>query len=83
MLTLIVQQLLASLSSVFSVWALNDGVNGARLLAESAVDALGHIEIVAGRASRAVSTLLSLNGNGLRRADLLADLVSIAVRFHQ
>jgi hypothetical protein len=57
---------------------LNNGVNGAALLAVSTVDALGHIDIVTGRAAAAVLTLLRLNGDSLGRADGLAELASNA-----
>lgn len=68
--TLVVQQLLSRLGGVFSVGALDNGVDGARLLAEAAVDALGHVDIVAGRTARAIGTLFGLDGDGLGWADL-------------
>jgi hypothetical protein len=39
-LTLVVQQLLSRLGGVFDVLCLDNGVNGARFLAETAVDTL-------------------------------------------
>ena len=60
---------------------LNDSVHGTRFLTESAVDALGHVNVVAGRAAGAVSALLSLDGDGLRRADGLAQLAGNAALF--
>jgi len=80
-LLLVVKQLLPCLHSVFSVRALDNGVYGARLLAEAAVDALGHVNVVAGRAAGAVSTLLGLDGDGLRRANGLAQLAGNAALF--
>jgi hypothetical protein len=68
--TLVVQKLFSRLGGVFGIGALDDGVDGARLLAETAVDALGHVDIVAGGSSGAVGTLLGLNGDGLGGADL-------------
>ena len=68
--TLVVQQLLARLGGVLGVGALDDGVDGARLLAEAAVDALGHVNVVAGGAAGAVGALLGLDGDGLGGADL-------------
>lgn len=56
----------------------NDGINGAALLAVTAVDALGHIDIISGRSSAAVLTFLGFNGNGLGRADGFAELASDA-----
>ena len=53
---------------------LNNGVNGAALLAVTTVDALGHVDIVTGRPAASVLTLLSLNSDSLRRADGLAEL---------
>ena len=44
------------------------------LLAKAAVDALGHIDIVACGAARAILARLCLNGNCLRRADGFAQL---------
>lgn len=69
-LTLVVQQFLSRLGGVLGVGALNNGVDGAGFLAETAVDALGHVDIVTGGSARAVGTLFGLNGDGLGRADL-------------
>ena len=44
------------------------------LLAEAAVDALCHVDVVASGAARAVLAGLGLNGDGLGRADRLAQL---------
>ena len=77
-LLLVVEQLLPGLHGVFGVGALDNGVHGARLLAEAAVDALGHVDVVAGRAAGAVGALLGLNRDGLRRADGLAQLAGDA-----
>lgn len=70
-LTLVVQQLFSGLGGILGVGRFNNGVNGARFLAETAVDALGHVDIVAGSATRSVSTLFGFNCDGLGRADLL------------
>lgn len=77
-LTLVVKQLLAGLGRVLCVGALHDSIDGARLLAEAAVDALCHVDVVAGGAAGAVGALLSLNGDGLRRANGLAQLAGDA-----
>jgi hypothetical protein len=53
-------------------------VNWAALLAETAVDALGHIDIVASGPPAAVHTLLGLDCDGLCRTDGFAELASNA-----
>jgi hypothetical protein len=73
---LVVQKLLSGLGSVLGVGRLNDGVDGARLLAETAVNALGHVDIVLGGSAGSISSLLSLNGDGLGGANSLAELAS-------
>ena len=57
---------------------LDNGINRARLLAETAVDALCHIDIVACGPPAAVHTLLGLDCDSLRRADSFAELASNA-----
>lgn len=69
-LTLVVEKLFSRLGGIFGVGALDNGVNGARLLAEAAVDALGHVNVIAGRTAGTVRTLFGLDGDGLGRADL-------------
>ena len=54
------------------VGPLHDGVDRARLLAEAAVDALSHVDVIASRAAAAVLPLLSLDRDRLRRAHLRA-----------
>lgn len=76
--TLVVKQLLPRLGRVFGIGALDDGVHGARLLAEAAVDALCHVDVVARRPAGPVGALLGLDGDGLRRADGLAQLAGDA-----
>ena len=56
---------------------LNDSVHGTRFLTESAVDALGHVDIIAGSSARSVGTFLSFDGDGLSRADLLCVPVAL------
>lgn len=70
-LTLVVQQLFSRLGRVLGIRALDDGVHGAGFLAEAAVDALGHVDVVAGGSAGAVGSLLGLNGDGLGGADLM------------
>lgn len=45
---------------------LHNGVHRTRLLAEAAIDAFGHVDVVTGRPPAAVGTSLRLNGDGLR-----------------
>eukprot|EP00235_Prasinoderma_singulare_P009573 CAMPEP_0119166340 /NCGR_PEP_ID=MMETSP1315-20130426/5788_1 /TAXON_ID=676789 /ORGANISM="Prasinoderma singularis, Strain RCC927" /LENGTH=207 /DNA_ID=CAMNT_0007159715 /DNA_START=158 /DNA_END=781 /DNA_ORIENTATION=- len=73
-LLLVVQQLLVRLCRKLGVGALDNGVHGARLLAEPAIDALGHVDVVARGATATVLPLLGLDCDGLRGADGLAQL---------
>jgi len=63
-----------TLGGVLDVLALDDGVDRAGLLAEAAVDALGHVDVVAGRPAGAVGAHLRLDRDGLGGADGLAQL---------
>ena len=73
--------LLVGLGRVFVVRTLDNGIDGARLLAESAVDALGHVDVVARRAARAIRAHLRLNRDGLRGAHRFAQLARDAALF--
>src|ERR1039458_5220694 len=76
---LVVVQLLACLGGEFKVRTFHDGVDRAGLLAESAIDAFHHVDVVARGAPRAVvSPWPGLDGNGLRRTDRLAQLAGDA-----
>ena len=75
---LVVQQLLVRVRRVLKVGTLDDGIHGARLLAEPAVDALCHVDVVPSGTPAAVLALLRLDGDGLRGADGLAQLASDA-----
>src|SRR5690606_18339025 len=50
----------------------------AGLLAEAAIDALGHVDVIARGAARAVLARLGVDGDRLRRADRLAQLAGDA-----
>lgn len=50
-------------------------------LAESTVDALCHVDIISRGSSRAILTLLGLDGDRLRWADCFAELASNAALF--
>ena len=75
---LVVEQLLARLDGEFGVGPLHDGVHRAGLLAQAAVDAFDHVDVVAGRAAAAVGARFGLDGDGLGRADGLAQLAGDA-----
>src|SRR5918995_409527 len=74
-LLLVVEQLFARLDRELVVRTLHDGVHRAGLLAIATVDALHHVDVVAGGAARAVvAPRPRLDCDGLRRADSLAKL---------
>src|SRR5882724_6793133 len=78
-LFLVVVELLARLGGEFEVRALDDGVDRAGFLAQPAIDALHHVDVVARGAPRAViAARTGLEGDGLRRADRLAQLAGDA-----
>src|SRR5581483_11200235 len=60
------------------IGSLDDGIDRARLLAVAAVNALGHVDVVARGAAATVIARLGLDGDGLRRADRLAELAGNA-----
>lgn len=57
---------------------LNNGIDGARLLAKAAVNALCHVDIVTCRPPASVHTLLGLDCDSLRWTDSFAQLASNA-----
>ena len=77
-LLLVVVQLLAGLGRELEVRPLDDGVDRAGFLAEAAVDAFGHVDVVARGPAAAVLARLGLDGDRLRRADRLAQLAGDA-----
>jgi hypothetical protein len=77
-LFLVVQEFFVRLSCKLKVGTLHNGIHGAGLLAESAVDALCHVNVVPGGPTRAVLPGLRLDGDGLGRADGLAQLAGDA-----
>lgn len=64
-LLLVVEKLFVSLRRELEVRALHNGIDRTGLLAETAVNALGHVNIVTSRTTSAVIAQLSLNGDGL------------------
>src|SRR3954447_12931947 len=76
---LVVVKLFARLRRELEIRPLDDGVDRAGFLAEAAIDALHHVYVVAHRAPRAViAARAGLYGDGLRRADRLAQLTGNA-----
>lgn len=80
-LLLVIQQLLPRLGRVLRIRALDNRIHGAALLAESAVDALGHVDVVARGAAGAVLALLGLDRDGAGGADGFAQLAGDAAFF--
>src|SRR5690349_19533568 len=76
---LVVIKLLARLGGELEIRPFDDGVDWAGFLAEAAIDAFHHVDVVTGGATRAVVAARSgLDGDGLRRADRLAQLAGDA-----
>lgn len=65
-LLLVIEQFLVCLCGELKVRSLHDGIHWTRLLTEPAIDALGHVDVVACGSSAAVGTCLCLNGDSLR-----------------
>ena len=60
------------------VRSLDDGIDGTSLLAETAIDALGHVDVVAGGSAGTVLAGFGLDGDGLGGADRLTQLAGDA-----
>src|SRR5690242_2972178 len=70
---LVVVELLARLGGELEVRPLDDGIDRAGLLAQAAVDAFDHVDVVTRGAPRPIVAARSrLDGDGLRRANRLA-----------
>ena len=80
-LGLVVQQLFVCFGRELEVRTKDNSIDGAGLLAETAVDALGHVNIVTSGSSRTIGTGLSLDSNRKRRADGLTELARDASLF--
>lgn len=65
---LVVEQLLVVDSCIFVVGAFNDRIDRACFLAVSAVNAFGHVDIVAGGPTGSIRSRLALNGDSSSRA---------------
>lgn len=59
----------------------NNGIHRTALLAVTAVDTLGHINIISGCSSATVFTFFGLDGDGLSWADGFAELAGDAALF--
>src|SRR4051794_40272285 len=76
---LVVIELLAGLRRKLEIRPLDDGVDRTGLLAEAAIDALDHVDVVADRpAGAVVAPRAGLDGDRLGRADRLAQLAGDA-----
>src|SRR5205814_9173737 len=77
-LFLVVEELLARLGGEFEIRTLDDRIDRACLLAIAAIDAFGHIDVVAGGAPTAILARLGLDGDRQGRADRLTQLAGDA-----
>src|SRR5581483_752434 len=78
-LRLVIVEFLARLGGEFEIRPLDDGIDRAGLLAQPAVDAFHHVDVVAHRAAGAViAARAGLDRDRLRRADRLAQLAGDA-----
>src|SRR5512142_854597 len=75
---LVVVELFARLGGKFEIGAFHDRVHRTRFLAQAAVDALHHVDVVARRATAAVGARLGLDRDRLRRTNRLAELAGDA-----
>src|SRR5207244_2624276 len=76
---LVVQKLFASFRREFEIRSLDDRIDRAGFLAEAAVDALHHVNVIAGRAPCAVVAARSrFDGDRLRGANRLTELAGDA-----
>lgn len=64
-LLLVVEQLFVSLGRELKIRTLNDGIDRTSFLAKATVNTLGHVDIVSGRSSTAIGSLLGFDGNSL------------------
>src|SRR3984893_11468863 len=69
---LVVEQFLAGLGGEFEIRPLDDRIDRAGLLAIAAIDAFGHVDVVAGGAPAAILARLGLDRDCQGRADRLA-----------
>jgi len=77
-LLLIVQELLMCFGGELKVGPFHDGIDGTGLLTVSAVNALGHVDVVPGGPTGPVLSLLGIDGDGLGGTGRLAELAGDA-----
>lgn len=77
-LLLVVEQFLMGFSGELEVGTLYDSVHRTRLLTEAAVDAFGHVNVVASRPPAAISTSLCFDADGLGWTDSFTQLAGDA-----
>src|SRR3974390_673337 len=81
---LVIIEFFAGFRRKLEIGALHDGINGTSLLAEAAIDAFDHVDVVARGAATSVFAGLGFDGDCLRRADGFAqfagDTALLAVR---
>src|SRR4029077_2151467 len=80
-LFLVVEQFFAGLGGELEIRPLDDRVDRARFLAIAAIDAFGHIDVVARRAPAAVFARFRFDRDRQRRADRLAQFAGDAALF--
>src|SRR3546814_10872680 len=80
-LGLVVDQLLARFSRKFEIRALDDRIHRAGFLAETTIDALRHVDVVARCAAAAVCPRFSLDRNRLGRTNRLTQFARNATFF--
>src|SRR3954466_12975156 len=79
---LVIIQFLAGLGREFEIRPLDDGIDRTGLLAQSAIDAFHHIDVIAhGAAGAVIAARAGLDGDRLRRTDRLAQLAGDAALF--
>ena len=80
-LLLVVHQLFTCVCCILEIGPFYDGIDGTSFLAESTVDTLGHVNIVAGSPPTPILPFLSLNSDGLSWTDCLTELACNAALF--
>jgi hypothetical protein len=77
-LLLVIQELLVRFGGELEVGSLHDGIDGTGLLAVSAIDALGHVDVVPGSPTGPILSLLGIDGDSLGGTGRLAELTGDA-----
>jgi len=73
-LLFVVEEFLVPECGVLEVRSFDDGIDGTGFLAETAEDALSHIDVILGGTARAIGTGLRFNCDGKSRAGSLTKL---------